>query len=192
MPSDTINCLAQAGRKEVSALRPYRVKAQNTCCFTGHRPEKLPWGAREDDPRCIAAKGWLDQAVEQAYDSGIRHFMCGMARGADFYFCQAVIRLRQARPDVTLEACIPCEEQAARWSEADRDRYFSLVEQCDFETMVQHHYDKGCMLRRNRYMVDRSRLLIALYDGMLGGTMYTVSYARKKGLELVVLDPNHL
>ena len=54
---------------------------------------------------------------------------------------------------------------------------------------MQRHYDKGCMLRRNRYMVDRSSRLIAVYDGLLGGTMYTVSYAMKQGLKVVLLDP---
>ena len=54
--------------------------------------------------------------------------------------------------------------------------------------MVQHHYDRGCMLRRNRYMVDRSSLLIAAFDGTLGGTMYTVTYAMKKGVEIVTIE----
>ena len=89
---------------------------------------------------------------------------------------------------MTVEAAIPCEEQAARWRDRDRERYFSLVAACDFETMVQRHYDRGCMLRRNRYMVDRSAMLIAVYDGMLGGTMYTISYAMRQGLEIVTLD----
>ena len=35
-----------------------------TCCFTGHRPNRLPWGEREDDPRCLALKEQLRQAVE--------------------------------------------------------------------------------------------------------------------------------
>ena len=89
-----------------------------------------------------------------------------------------------------MEAAIPGEEQAARWPEADRERYFRLVEQCDYETMVQRHYDRGCMLRRNRYMVDRSAMLIAVYDGTLGGTMYTLQYAMKRKLDLVILDVN--
>ena len=44
------------------------------------------------------------------------------------------------------------------------------------------------MLRRDRYLVDHASLLIAVYDGMLGGTMYTLSYAMKKGVETVILD----
>ena len=35
-----------------------------TCCFTGHRPEKLPWGDDEADPRCRALKRKLADAVE--------------------------------------------------------------------------------------------------------------------------------
>ena len=161
---------------------------ETTCSFTGHRPEKLPWRGDESDPRCLALKERLAAAVEDAYDKGMRHFMCGMARGADFYFCDAVLELRERRSGVTLEAVIPCEEQAARWSERERERWFSLVERCDGETMLQHHYEKGCMLRRNRYLVDHSSMLIAVYDGMLGGTMYTLSYAMKRGLETVILE----
>ena len=161
---------------------------ETTCSFTGHRPEKLPWRRDERDPRCLALKERLAAAVEDAYDRGMRHFLCDMARGADFYFCDAVLELRERRSGVTLEAVIPCEEQAARWSERERERWFSLVERCDGETMLQHHYDKGCMLRRNRYLVDHSSMLIAVYDGMLGGTMYTLSYAMKQGLETVILE----
>lgn len=158
------------------------------CCFSGHRPDKLPWGSDETDPRCLALKERIRAEVERAYDEGYRHFICGMARGADFYFCEAVLELRDQRPGVTVEAAIPCEEQAAHWSERDRDRYFRLVGLCDFETMVQHRYDRGCMLRRNRYMVDHASRLIAAYDGTLGGTMYTITYANRKGLEVILLN----
>ena len=158
-----------------------------SCCFTGHRPEKLPWGEDERDPRCLEVKRRLTAAVERACGAGCRHFLCGMARGADFYFCEAVLDLRERIPGITLEAVIPCEEQAARWSERDRDRYYSLVAACDGETMVQRRYDKGCMLRRNRYLVDHAARLISIYNGMLGGTMYTISYAMKQELELDII-----
>ena len=105
---------------------------ERTCCFTGHRPEKLPWRDNEEDPRCLALKRSMTAAVEQAWEQGMRHFMCGMALGADLYFCEAVLALRKRRVGVTVEAVIPCEEQAARWREKDRTRYFDLVAQCNF------------------------------------------------------------
>ena len=164
------------------------VEREKTCCFTGHRPNKLPWGENENDPRCLALKEAIQKQVEKAYDKGYRHFICGMAKGCDFYFCEAAQALRDERPGVTVEAAIPCESQADKWSEKDRERYFRLVGLCDFETVVQHHYDRGCMLRRNRYMVDHSSLLIAAFDGTLGGTMYTVTYAMKHETEVEIID----
>ena len=169
-----------------------RMKREQTCCFTGHRPAKLPWGERENDPRCVRLKACLAEETERAYEDGYRHFLCGMARGADFYFCEAVLALREQHPDVTVEAALPCEEQASRWPERDRNRYFDLVARCDLETMVQRHYDRWCMQRRDRYMVDHAARIIAVYNGQLGGTMYTLNYALQNGLEYRVLDPEEM
>ena len=45
------------------------------------------------------------------------------------------------------------------------------------------------MMRRNRYMVDRSGRLIAVYNGVpKGGTYQTLLYAMKKGLVTHILD----
>ena len=161
----------------------------NTCCFTGHRPEKLPWGSDETDPRCSALKRKIRDAVESAYDGGMRHFICGMARGCDFYFAEAVLTLRREKGDVTLEAAIPCAAQSGGWPEADQVRWRSLLAQCDLETLVQEQYTKGCMLRRNRYMVDHSALLIAVYDGVSGGTRHTLEYAMRQKVPFLDIPP---
>lgn len=159
-----------------------------TCCFSGHRPPRLPWGSQESDPRCRELKDRLARALTEAYAEGYRHFLCGMAQGTDLYFCQAVLDLRRAHPEVTLEAAVPFTGQADRWPAADRQRRQALLDQCDLETVVQHTYSPGCMNRRNRYMVDRSSLLIAVYDGIpQGGTLNTLAYAMRKGVRTVVL-----
>lgn len=59
---------------------------ENTCCFTGHREYKLPWGSDENDPRCRKLQQQLFDAVDAVYAAGIRHFICGMANGCDLYF----------------------------------------------------------------------------------------------------------
>ena len=161
---------------------------QSACCFTGHRPGKLPWRYNEEDLRCVSLKARIADAVEAAYQEGFRHFLCGMAQGTDLYFCQAVLDLRQAHPDVTIEAAVPFAGQADRWPAADQARRLALLDQCDLETVVQHTYTPGCMGRRNRYMVDRSSLLLAVYDGIpRGGTMNTLAYAMRQGVQTVIL-----
>ena len=55
--------------------------------------------------------------------------------------------------------------------------------------MVQDHYGPGCMQRRNRYMVDHSALLIAVYDGRkTGGTYYTVKYAKSLDKDIRIIN----
>ena len=160
-----------------------------SCCFSGHRPGKLPWGDDEGDRRCLALKERLWNEMEAAYERGYRHFICGMARGTDLYFAEAVLALRLCRSGVTLEAARPCESQADAWPEAERHRYQAILDQCDFETLVQHRYDRFCMQRRNRYMVDRSALVLSVYDGVpKGGTAQTLAYAMRQGLKTEILS----
>ena len=159
-----------------------------TCCISGYRPSKLPWGEQEDDLRCLALKERLRRALEGAWEQGYRHFICGMARGADLYGCELLLELRERLP-LTVEAAIPCLTQADGWSAAQRERYRRDVAACDLETVEQEAYSPGCMQRRNRYMVDHASLLIAVFDGRSGGTAATVRYAMSRGLELVLIPP---
>lgn len=160
-----------------------------TCCFTGHRPSKLPWGDKETDPRCLALRKKLRTAVESACEEGYRHFICGMAQGCDFYFAEEVLSLKAQYPDITLEAAIPCPSQSEGWKAFDKRRYWDILERCDYETMVQNHYSPGCMQRRNRYMVDHSSLVIAVYNGQDGGTRRTLEYAIAQGIPFVDIRP---
>ena len=159
----------------------------DTCCFTGHRPDKLPWGRDEAYPRCLLLKGDLEAALDRAYQAGFRHFISGMAQGADLYFAEAVLALRELHPDVTLEAAIPCATQADRWPAVDRERYVELLARCDEQHLIQQAYSPGCMQRRNQYMVDYSALLLAAFAGLPGGTMNTILYAQRSGVETVVI-----
>ena len=121
-----------------------------SCCFSGHRPGKLPWGDDEGDRRCLALKERLWNEMEAAYEQGYRHFICGMAQGCDLYFCELALALRQLHGDVTVEAAIPCPSQAEGWPAEQRLRWQRLVAACDYETMVQQQYSPGCMQRRRR------------------------------------------
>lgn len=49
---------------------------------------------------------------------------------------------------------------------------------------------EGCMLERNRFLVDHAGILLAVYNGeQRGGTAATLRYARKKNRAILILDP---
>ena len=160
---------------------------EKTCSFTGHRPEKLPWKHNESHPDCLALKRLLADILADLYAAGYRDFLCGMAAGADMYFGEAVVALRDERPDVRLLAVVPFQGQERRWTPTLRQRYFRLSLECDEVTVLHSAYQPGCMMERNRYMVDRSGLLLAVYDGRPGGTKNTIEYAAAQGLSIVRL-----
>ena len=158
-----------------------------SCCFSGHRPAKLPWKYDERDQRCIEFKDRLFSVIGAVYDSGISHFICGMALGCDIYCAEAVIKLKEMHGDITLEAAIPYSGQADNWGEYNRRRYERILSLCDKTTVIQESYSPSCMMRRNRYMVDRSSVLVACYDGKPGGTWNTIRYAMDKDVEVIQL-----
>ena len=158
------------------------------CAFTGHRPERLPWGQNEDDARCAALKTLLRRTVREVYDRGFHTFLCGMARGCDQYFAEAVLAARaDGAQNARLWARVPCPSQPDGGEAASRMRYWALLAACDQVEVLEDHYSPGCMLRRNHEMLRRAQLLISVYDGTPSGTAATVRRAEQQGIEVLPL-----
>ena len=162
-----------------------------TCAFTGHRPKGL--GYPESDRRCAALKEKLRSLIiRMMEEEGVTHFISGMAQGVDMYAAEIVLELKKRYPQITLECAIPYERQAVRWPEALRNRYFSIAERCDQETMLQRQYTPDCLRKRNQYMVDRADIVLAVWNGSPSGTGQTVWYAREAGKPVWILRPDTL
>jgi len=104
--------------------------------------------------RCAALKTLLRRTVREVYDRGFHTFLCGMARGCDQYFAEAVLAARaDGAQDAQLCALVPCPSQPDGWDEASVARYWALLAACDQLEVLEDHYSPGCMLRRNREML---------------------------------------
>ena len=163
---------------------------ERCCAFTGHRPKKLPWGYNEADARCVALKKVLAKEIAKLVNARYTDFFSGMAEGADTWAALAVLALKKENPALKLHCVLPCEEQADKWTASARELYYSILEQADEVVYVRREYRKGCMLERNRYLVDHAACLLAVYNGeWRGGTAMTVRYARKMDRKIFILDP---
>jgi uncharacterized phage-like protein YoqJ len=165
-----------------------------TCCISGHRPTRLPFGFYEDSQSCLRLKVRLYYEVDRMREAGVSVFLTGMALGIDMLAAEIVLDIKHTYSynDVRLVAVVPFEGQADRWSRVYRERYFSILAKADEIVTLQKWYTDDCMLERNRYMVDASSHLIAVMGGSGGGTKYTVDYAIKQGLDVIVLNPDTL
>ena len=111
-----------------------------------------------------------------------------MAIGCDFYFANAVLSLRSIHPEITLEAAVPCPDQSDKWTKKQKTEYMRLIDACDSVTVLSPVYTKECMMQRNRYMVDRSSLLLACFNGQASGTMNTIVYAQRSFVETRIIE----
>lgn len=167
---------------------------QHSCCFTGHRPQGLPFKENEDHPDCMKLKALLRQElVRLITEEGVTHFITGMALGIDLIAAELVLELKSEYPQITLESAIPYEEQASNWTVQQRERYYEIAGKCDQETILQTSYTDDCMKKRNHYMVDSSTFVLAVWDGTSrSGTAQTVRYARELCRKIIIINPKTL
>ena len=161
------------------------------CCFSGHRPQKLPWGWNEADPACIRMLNRLEETIRTEIQNGTRCFYTGMALGTDLWAAEILLRLREEHPESKprLIAVLPFRGQASRYPYEWKQRYDRILEQADEVVVLHERSSRSCYMERNRYMVDHSDTLIAVYGGGAGGTKNTLEYAQRRGLQIVTISP---
>ena len=152
-----------------------------SCCFTGHR------NLTRDE--MVRAAGEIGKLLPRLIDRGITDFYAGGALGFDYAASVTVINSKRLYPELTLNLALPCRGHTKNWSEADRLMFGRMAARADSVVYVSDGYAPGCMQRRNRYMVEHSGRIIAVFDGQDGGTKRTVEYAMRQGLEVVLLPP---
>lgn len=161
------------------------------CAFTGYRPEKFSFGYDETHPDCVRLKEVLAREISRLAEDGYGTFLSGMAMGVDLWAAEAVLSQRERRPDLRLEAVIPHPGQERAWSDGWQQRYRRVRGLADREVVVSPRYLPGCMGARNRYLVDHSDLLFAVFSGIRGGTSGTIDYAASRGRDILLLRPDN-
>ncbi len=152
------------------------IRKDYACCFTGHR--------------VIAKNFWellpavLELQIRNLIGEGFQDFISGGALGFDTLAAETVLRLREEFPQIRLILALPCPDQAKDWSDSDRQRYREICQAADMVHYTADQYTSGCMMRRNRFMVDNSIACIFYLTRQGSGTYKTVSYAMEQNLKL--------
>lgn len=114
-----------------------------------------------------------------------------MALGFDTICAESIINLKKVYPYIKLICALPCKTQDKLWKEKDKIRYKNILGQADYVRCIYDDYiGSECMNERNKYMVDNSTYVIALFNGKNSGTKNTLTYAKNNGNTIVIISPN--
>ena len=167
-------------------------------CATGHRSDKLGCGKGDDwsskSPKLQPVRKQIEEKLRAILDfqilAGEKKFelISGMALGVDQLFFSVGHQLRKEYAEqgitIVLTAAVPCIEQDGIWKDDCKISYAAMLKAADKKVRIsnkKYEQDKGCMQRRNKFMVDNADMVLAYHDGSEGGTKNCVDYAKSVG-----------
>lgn len=153
---------------------------------TGHRPNKFRGGYDWFGEVPIAVRSRLMAELKRLCP---RFCISGMALGVDQWF--AAVSQGLGIPTV---AAVPCDGQDRLWPAESQTLYRELLAHCSaVYTVRPGEYAAWKMLERDKWMVDRCNVLIAVWNGdTSGGTYHTYQYAGSIGKSIIRINPREL
>lgn len=154
-------------------------------CGTGHRPDKLFGYDKE------AFYDLTDIAYDYLKDNRPEGVVAGGAIGWDQALAHAALHLA-----IPLVLAYPFEGFEAKWPKDSIGREFhdemeDILENADLAVerifVSEPGYALWKMQARNKWMVDKTDSVLALWSGTDGGTANCVRYAEKQGKPVVNL-----
>ena len=153
-------------------------------CFSGHRTENLP----KKTNAFLNLKNDTYNKIEELIKEGFDTFYFGACYGYDMMCAESVIELKRKYANVKLIAVVPFVGQEEKWSDDLKLQYKMILYRCNEVVILNEQYKRGCYFERNRYIVDRSSVLVCYFKPYKsGGTRYTVNYALQNNRNVINL-----
>lgn len=182
-----------------------------TICFTGHRPDKLggyDWNTLRNKKIMEKLKTTIIELINSK-DENYFHFVCGGALGIDqmaFDIVQDIKEntLKLSPINITIEVALPFLKQDIKWNDENRIKWRQQLTASGKVTRVDKLEDykingyeddiyyPAKMQKRNEYMVDKSDIVIAVWNGTKGGTANCINYAKKHRKEIISINPDKI
>lgn len=178
-------------------------RERETCGFTGHRPDKLGGCYSLKHSESIRIMEKLTPILQQLiHEEGVKRFVTGGAIGFDQIAFWTIQKLKQSNTEIKNIVAVPFRNQSCKWSDretllwynkmlqvADEVVYVDEIADYGMDNIPIGEYHVAKMQKRNEYMVNQSRIMIACWDGTKGGTANCVKYINKKGKTLYRMIP---
>lgn len=170
----------------------------NTVSFTGHRPKYF-----DNYSKTRLDIYWeLYFICDKLANKGITKYITGGATGVDTIAFHVINNLKSKYPAIVNAIAVPYRDQANSWNPSDKENYFNILGLSDaliyVDTLsnyrnpdyIEGEHEVNKLHVRNKYMVDNSQMVIAVYNGQPSGTGNCVNYAKKHKNNKMILQLN--
>lgn len=157
------------------------LRREHRCSFSGHRPEKM----NDSKGKIVRA---LKKEIKCAIADGYTTFISGMARGVDIWAAEIVLKKKAKNKELRLVCAIPFRGVEDLWDEVWQRKFRDILSHADYIRYFSDSFSGAELyMVRNRWMIDRSARLIAVFGGEKGGTYNTILYAKEKGISVCLI-----
>ncbi len=158
-----------------------------TCCFTGHRPNRLPDRGKDGGAELERLKAVTLGVIGELVDKGYHTFITGMAPGFDLMAARLLVEQYAADGRIDLVCAVPYYSQIDELkNEQDILLYERVLQTAKTVVVFFDEKTDRCYKVRNQFMVDHSSAVIAYCTSKSArsGTLQTLRMAEKAGLKI--------
>lgn len=128
-------------------------------------------------------KGW--DMIKFILSYGVCFFGSGGSMGYDILATEAVLSVSNQVPEIKIIMFLPCLEHDRFWNEEWKRRLEAVKRKAAKIVYTSECYNEDCMYKRNRHLVKHAGYCVTYFKKDSGGTVYTVSCAKKNGLKVL-------
>jgi len=154
---------------------------------TGHRPNKLVAHGKQayPNPNTYGFGYAYSRLIDLAYAYLLKlkpaKVVSGMALGWDLALAQAALYA-----EIPYIAAVPFRGQESQWPESSQKYYRAVLSMAEsIEYISPGEYSAWKMQSRNKWMVDHSDTVLALWNGTPGGTANCIKYAEETKIHII-------
>ncbi len=162
------------------------IEVERSVCFTGYRPEKFSFLLVDTNEDYIALKHKIKTVIISLINKGYNTFYTGGCNGFDMIVGEILLDLKL---DYDIKSIIVMPYISfgrnfdSRWTIVRQ----KLLNDSDETLYLYEKYKRGCYQDRNKFMVERSSIVVTYHNGQKGGTLNTINFAKKNKKNIVNL-----
>lgn len=156
-----------------------------TVSFTGHRPSRLGGYDKRVGVNADVCT-FLKSAIERLKAEGAEDFISGAALGVDQWAAEIVLEL-----GLNLTLALPFAGYGENWPLESRQHLEELKKKANRVVIVcEGEYKPHKNHERNKWMLDNSQVVVAVWDGGTeGGTASAIRGVKKAGKRVLRFNP---